>query len=66
MRIPVFYGLARGLALADYWHNNSECFVVQSIPPGQRRLGTNGYPPCPYCAMLNTPVKYSNKATVLL
>jgi hypothetical protein len=63
MRIPLFYGLVRGPALDDYWHNNSACFVVQAISPDQRRPGTNGYPFCPYCAILNTPVKYRNKTT---
>ena len=56
MRIPAFYALVRGVGLADYWHFDSECFIVKSIAPAERLPGNGHRMQCPYCALLNKPV----------
>jgi hypothetical protein len=56
MVIPPFYALVRGVAIADYWHNHSDCFIVKSIALADRFPGHDDRGRCPYCAMFDSPV----------
>lgn len=53
MRIPAFYALVRGVGLADYWHDDNECFIAQSIAPQERVPGRHDRARCPYCALFD-------------
>ena len=55
MKIDSFHALVRGVALADYWHDNSECFIVQSIALADRLPGRADWERCPYCQLLDFP-----------
>ena len=58
MLIAPFHAQVRGVAIADYWHNRSECFIVQSIALADRLAGHDDRGRCPYCAMFDHPIAY--------
>ena len=54
MRMPAFYALVRGVAVADYWHDNDECFIVKSIVLRDRLPGHDDRGRCPYFVLVET------------
>ena len=65
MVMKPIYGLVRGIAIADYWHNNDECFIVKSIAPRDRSPGHGPWQRCPYCLLLDrSPVLRRRRTAV--
>lgn len=57
MQIDPFYAVVLGDGAAYLWHDSDQCLLAEQIVPGLRRPGTNSAPHCPYCALLNRPLR---------